>query len=246
MTTKDASTPALPTLSAGLHRGFRWYARRCLARQFNALRVLKTAPPPVASAAPMAFFLNHAAWWDPLVALFLAGKFPPQHRPFAPIDAEALQRYPSLERLGFFPVERSTGHGARQFLKGSMAVLASPNNSLWLTPQGHFTDIRDRPLRFEAGLSHLAARLPRIPFIPVAIEYAYWFERGAEVLVAFGKPVDFPPDLPAAKCNTICESHLTAAQDELAAASCRRQPGSPALHVAVNKLKESVDLRQFR
>jgi 1-acyl-sn-glycerol-3-phosphate acyltransferase len=172
----------------------------------------------------MVFFLNHAAWWDPLVALFLAEKFYPRHRPFAPIDAAALRRYPLLERLGFFPVERSTGHGARQFLKGSKAVLASPNHSLWLTPQGHFTDIRDRPLRFEAGLGHLAARLTDVPFIPVAIEYAFWFERGAEVLVAFGTPVDFPPGLGATARTTTCESHLTAAQDQLAAASCRRNP----------------------
>lgn len=213
----------IPEISARLQRGFAWYARRYIRRHFNAMRLLRAAAPPPDTEKSTVFFLNHASWWDPLVALHLAETYYPRQRAFAPIDAEALQKYPIMERLGFFPVERDTARGARQFLRSARAILAQPWHALWLTPQGHFTDARQRPVRFQSGLSHLAAKLPQVNFVPVAIEYSWWFERSPEILVAFGKPVHFPPDATPAWLSAHCETALAGTQDQLAAGTRQRQ-----------------------
>ena len=216
----------IPVISPRLHRWFAWYARRYLKRHFNAVRILKETPAPAETEAPAVFFLNHASWWDPLVSIFLAKSFYPNQLSFAPIDAGALKKYAMLRRLGFFPVERNTLTGARQFLRTSRAILAKPHHALWLTPQGRFTDIRSRPVRFEPGLGHLAGRLPDVQFIPVAMEFLWWTERSPEVLVAFGKPVSFSAASPPASFHALMESALAATQDQLAAASQSRQPAA--------------------
>ena len=206
----------IPEISPGMHRWFAWYSRRYIARHFNALRLLKSAPPPAADDTPAVYFFNHPSWWDPLVAISLAERFYPNQRAYGPIDAAAVEKYPFMKRLGFFPVERGTGRGARQFLRTASAILEHPGHALWITPQGHFTDARQRTDRFEVGLGHLATRCPMVRFIPLAIEYTWWFERSPEILIAFGPPVSGP--------DADHERALADLQDRLAAASQARDP----------------------
>jgi 1-acyl-sn-glycerol-3-phosphate acyltransferase len=212
----------VPVISPVLSRWFAWYGRRYLRRNFHALRILRAGSPPAETSTPTVFFFNHASWWDPMIALHLAAKFYPNHQAFGPIDAAAVERYPFMKRLGFFPVEGGTARGARQFFRSASAILSRPNHSLWLTPQGRFADVRERPMKFETGLGHLAARGSGARFVPIAIEYTWWFERSPEVLIAFGSPVLLSPQASPDECGTLCENALMATQDLLAEASCRR------------------------
>jgi 1-acyl-sn-glycerol-3-phosphate acyltransferase len=221
---KPATEEAIPDISPPLRGWFSWYVRRYLRKHFNAVRLLKDAPPPAESSAPAVFYLNHPAWWDPLVALHLARTFFPTQQSFAPMDAAALQKYGLLKRLGFFPVERGSIAGARRFLRNASVILSRPHHALWLTPQGRFTDIRERPVRFEPGLGHLAARLPGVKFIPLALEFVWWHERSPEVLAAFGPAVALPDGQPAGELHTQLEDALASCQDQLAAASLLREP----------------------
>jgi 1-acyl-sn-glycerol-3-phosphate acyltransferase len=220
---KSPEAGTVPVISPRLLRWFRGYVRRYLRRHFNAVRLLQTAPPPARTETPAVFYLNHASWWDPLVSLHLAATFFAGQSAFAPMDAKALQKYALLRRLGFFPVERGTLTGARRFLRTAGSILSEPHRALWLTPQGRFTDVRERPVRFEPGLGHLAARLPGVRFIPVAMEFTWWLERSPEVLVALGSPVNMPASASAAERNASLEEALAALQDQLAAASQLRR-----------------------
>jgi hypothetical protein len=100
---------------------------------------------------------------------------------------------------------------------------------LWLTPQGRFSDVRERPLRFQAGLGHLAATVEDAVFLPLAIEYVHWEERLPEVLVRFGEPVRVRRGVgrvqEAAFWTARLEHNLEQTQDVLAAESQRREPG---------------------
>jgi 1-acyl-sn-glycerol-3-phosphate acyltransferase len=122
-----------------------------------------------------------------LVAIALCDRFFPEHRAFAPIDAAALQKYKFFGKLGFFPVTQDR-RGALQFLRTAEAVLSHPSHILLVTPQGRFADTRERPVELKPGLGHLAARLPNAAFVPLALDYAFWNERKAEVLIRFGYP----------------------------------------------------------
>ena len=215
-----------PRVSAGVMRVFSAYNRRYVRRHFRALRVSQSGPPPRDLSRPLVFYFNHASWWDPLVCLLLSREFFPDRSSFGPIDAAMLERYGFFKHLGFFPVEQRSTRGARQFLRTTHAILSSSRNAVWLSPQGRFADVRERPLRLQAGLGALAAREPGAAFIPLAIEYAFWTEPRPEILVSFGEPIvpGLAQTRSASDWTGVFTAALESAQDELAARSCRRDP----------------------
>jgi len=215
-----------PRVSEGVLRVFAAYSRRYVRQRFHALRILKSGLPQLDVARPLVVYLNHASWWDPLVCLLLSREFFASRTSFAPIDAAMLERYGFFKHLGFFPVEQDSARGAFQFLRNTHAILASSRHAVWLTPQGRFMDVRERPLRLQDGLAALAIREPSAAFVPLAIEYAFWTEPRPEILVSFGEPLvpAIEPARSAGEWTRAFTDSLEIAQDELAARSCRRDP----------------------
>jgi len=171
-----------------LNWGFRRYVRRFVRRNFNAVRVagrdiVESLPP-----GSLVFFLNHPGWWDPMTGVLMTDLLFPDRRFAAPMDAEALSRYPVLERLGFFAVERDTVTGAKEFLRTCRELMKRPETILWLTPTGKFCDAR-QSAPFMNGLSHLVDQNFEGSVLPMAIEYTFWNERCPELLVQFGPRV---------------------------------------------------------
>ena len=223
--TREKPHAGQPHVSPGVMNVFAAYSRRYVRRNFHAFRILESGLPPHDAARTLVIYLNHAAWWDPLVCLLLSREFFPGRMSFAPIDAAMIERYGFFKHLGFFGVEKNTPRGAITFLRTAHAILASSGNALWLTPQGRFMDVRERPLRLEDGLGALATREPAAAFVPVAIEYAFWTEPRPEILVSFGEPIvpgDEPARIAAEWTRTFTEM-LETTQDELAARSCCRE-----------------------
>jgi 1-acyl-sn-glycerol-3-phosphate acyltransferase len=212
-----------PRISMASLRLFAFYNKQYLRRHFHRIRILKEGLPRILNQ-PTVIFLNHAAWWDPLVCLLLARRFFPDRDSFAPIDSDMLDRYRFFQRLGFFGVEQRSLFGAATFLQISRALLASSQNILWITPQGRFMDVRERPLNFQRGLAKLAGWLPDVAFLPLAVEYSFWTETKPEILVSFGPPVISGKRLECdpAGWNQLLPRCLENLQDELAMASCRR------------------------
>jgi 1-acyl-sn-glycerol-3-phosphate acyltransferase len=224
-TAQKRASLQVPRISRAWLRLFAFYNKRYLQRHFHRIRILKTGLPRILNQ-PTVVFLNHAAWWDPLVCLFLARRFFPDRASFAPIDAVMLERYRFFKRLGFFGVEQNSIFGAATFLRTSRALLASSQTILWVTPQGRFVDARERPLNFQTGLATLARRLPSVAFLPMAIEYSFWIEARPEILVSFGLPI-MPGNrqrLDTDGWNQLLSRSLEDLQDELAMASCLRDP----------------------
>jgi 1-acyl-sn-glycerol-3-phosphate acyltransferase len=214
----------LPRISPAVMNVFAAYSRRYVRRHFRAIRISKCGLPRDDDSRPLVVYLNHAAWWDPLVCLLLSREFFPRRNSFAAIDAAMLKRYRFFKRLGFFGVERQKMRGARAFLRTSLALLHFPRNALWLTPQARFVDVRERPLRLQGGLGSLAALESGAAFVPLAIEYAFWTEPRQEILVSFGEPIvpAAGPSRTADEWTQTFTAALEATQDELAARSCRR------------------------
>jgi 1-acyl-sn-glycerol-3-phosphate acyltransferase len=216
----------LPHVSAGFRSVFAAYSRRYVARNFHSLRIYTGALPPCVGRRPLVIYLNHAAWWDPLVCLLLSREFLPARTSFAPIDHAMLARYGFFRRLGFFGLEPGTARGARTFLRTARAIVASSAHVLWVTPQGRFMDVRERPLRLEQGLGALAARELDAAFVPLAIEYAFWTEPRPEVLVGFGDAMvpHTQPTRSSAEWTRVFTQALESTQDALAERSSRRDP----------------------
>jgi 1-acyl-sn-glycerol-3-phosphate acyltransferase len=218
---------SIPQISRPLLGWFTWYSRRYLRRHFHSLRVSRSGPIP-APGLPLVLYSNHASWWDPLVCLVLKAEFFPERHAFAPIDSAALQRYKFFGKLGFFGVEQKTSRGAVRFLRTAEAILHESNHLLALTPQSRFADVRERPVRFQAGLGHLAARVSHAVFVPLAAEYVFWEERLPEVLVRCGEAVEVRPEGSSrpdpASWTALFEQKLAATQDALAREAQARNP----------------------
>ncbi len=220
------AAPEIQAASPVLLKWFTWYCRRYARRHFHSLRVLAGGMPESFSGLPVVVYSNHASWWDAIVCFLLKKEFFFDRRTFAPMDSAMLQRYRFFGRLGFFGVRRGSPGGAKDFLRTAGAILQQSDALLAITPQGRFTDVRERPASFDSGLGHLAARLHRAVFLPLAIEYVFWEERLPEILVHFGEPrlVHHKSGAvtSASDWTATFERDLASAQDELATAAQRR------------------------
>ncbi|CAA2106148.1 hypothetical protein MBUL_03543 [Methylobacterium bullatum] len=203
------------------------YFDRFLRRHMNALRLARWgAPDCTGHPGPVVVVLNHPSWWDAAVVILLAGRLFPERTSHAPFDAAALEKYAVFGRIGAFPVDLESLRGAAQFLAHSRAILGAPGQMLWITAQGRFVDVRARPLDLRAGVARLPEVAPDALFVPLALDYAFWEERGAEAFAAFGTPVRGADllALPRPERLARMEADLTATLDRLSADVIAREP----------------------
>uniref|UniRef100_A0A7V4XRL6 Acyltransferase n=1 Tax=Acidobacterium capsulatum TaxID=33075 RepID=A0A7V4XRL6_9BACT len=225
---KTARRSVLPRPSRAMLTWFRLYLRWYVPRHFRAVRLAHAARFEQAAreeTGALVVALNHPSWWDPLTCMLVAHALMPEHDHYGPMDAVEAERYGILRRMGLFPVEQHSPRGAAQFLRASQQIFSRPRSVLWMTPQGAFTDVRPRPLTFRAGLSVLAARLPRVTVLPLAVEYAFWNERLPEALVNCGAPEIFSATDESRTVESVdarLAGALTAASDELMQMSVAR------------------------
>jgi 1-acyl-sn-glycerol-3-phosphate acyltransferase len=166
-----------------------WVFRRYLTRHMNALRIAAWGLPDVPRSGPVIVYSNHPSWWDAAVYILTADRFFPAYESYAPIDAAMLKQYGIFGRIGAFGVDLESPRGAADFLETSREILSSPHRALWITAQGRFGDVRERPLGLKPGVARLAELAPDCTILPLAIEYGFWLERGAEAFIAFGQPM---------------------------------------------------------
>jgi 1-acyl-sn-glycerol-3-phosphate acyltransferase len=216
-----------PRISRPLLALFRYIVRGYFRRHFHAVRLHGIEHFAAASqtTGPLILYANHIGWWDPMVAFLLAEKFMPARRHFAPMDADALERYEILKHIGVFPVEMNTGRGAVQFLRTGESI-ATGGGVLWVTPQGKFVDPRETALEFKPGLAALAARVAASAgacrVLPLAIEYTFWDERLPECLLLAREPLHVSPAETAESIEARLLSELQLAMQELKQMVMRR------------------------
>ena len=216
---------ALPHRWHWLIRGFRRYCTRYVRKHMHAVRLSKSSASLPETDKPILVVLNHSSWWDPLIGIVLSNRFAERDH-FAAIDAVAVNRYAFFKRLGFIGVDPRSLRGAAEFLRIGHSILSEPNRAFWVTAQGRFTDVRERPLNLRSGVGHLAARLERGFVLPLAIEYSFWNERSPEALARFGEPIPIAehPGLDGKQWTQLIEDALTETLDGLNAEAMSRDP----------------------
>jgi 1-acyl-sn-glycerol-3-phosphate acyltransferase len=161
--------------------------RRYLARNFHAVRLSKAVAARLPPGRPVIVCTNHPSWWDPALFIVLQTAVFSNRPGYGPMDAAALERYRFMRRIGIFGIEPGTRRGAAEFLRIALNILSDTNAVLWITSEGRFTDPRQRPVRLQPGVAHLARRVEHAVIIPLAIEYPFWGERYPEALCRFGE-----------------------------------------------------------
>ena len=203
------------------------YFGRCVRRHLNALRLAEWGRPAIAGhPGPVVVYCNHPSWWDAAIIILLADRLFPKRISYAPFDARMLERYGVFSRIGAFAVDLDSARGAAQFLRAARSVLARPDTVMWVTAQGRFVDIRVRPLGLKAGIAHLPEIAPDAVLVPLALEYGFWDERGAEAFAAFGEPIPARDLLGLSRTERLArlDADLTAILDRLGADVIARDP----------------------
>lgn len=219
------STDLLPQWSPWLFHYFSIYVHNFVAKNFGAVRLAGSERAQELVGAPILVALNHPSWWDPMIGTLLAAKLFPERTHHVPIDAESLEKYRVLAKLGFFGIRPHTIAGARLFLETGETILAHrPDALIWITVQGEFTDIRRRPIVVLPGIARMAARMKTGWVLPIAIEYAFWNERYPEALALLGRPLAVAPGRSASDWRKAIAAGLSTCMDELAELSLARDP----------------------
>jgi 1-acyl-sn-glycerol-3-phosphate acyltransferase len=210
-----------------LVRFFTLYFRRFFTRHMNAMRLARWGRLAVAPGeGPVVVYSNHPAWWDGATYVLAATTFLPRHESYAPIDAAMMAKYGFFGRIGAYGVDLDSPSGAARFLAASADILSRPDRAIWLAAQGRFSDVRERPVGLKAGIARLPELNPDTLFVPLAIEYGFWEERGGEAFLAFGAPIrgaDLMALDRAARRDRL-EAALTDALDALSADVASRNP----------------------
>ena len=183
-----SGSPLPPPTPRWFRDGFLRYNHRLLGRNFAAVRVAGLGRLPVHAPAPVVVYLNHPAWWDPLVGATLVAAVARHRRHLALIDVNNLSGV--LARLGFVGIEPGTVAGARRRARLGDALADTPDAMLWMPPQGRFADPRERPLALAGGLARLVRRVPGALAVPLAIEYPFLGGRRPEARLLVGEPLE--------------------------------------------------------
>lgn len=249
-----AADPPLAPVADWFQGGFHRFLRPFLRRNFDAIAVARANRPQPGDFddGPLVVFSNHPSWWDPVVAHFLNHELFPSRQFRAPIDADALSQYQVFERLGFFGVQNGTRAGAATFLKTAAAVLDSPHDALWITPEGRFADARDPDATLMPGLAHVCHKIGREKnvrgrAVALALEYVFWNEKLPMCLARFSSPIDLADPMLADKSALLDRftTVLRTTQSELADDAIKRR-GEPFENLLVGKSGGGLFYDTFR
>ena len=181
--------PADP--SPRLRRGFAWYSRRLVRKSFHALRIARETEPLVRDLnrdrTPVLVAMSHASWWDPIIGLLLHEACLPDRNACAPMDAEQLERFRFMRKLGIFgidPDDPASLDAMQSYVDQWFHAKERP--AVWITPQGRFTDVRE-PIRLRPGAAALAAGHPEVKVLTVNAEYTFWQDQKPEIFVRFAR-----------------------------------------------------------
>ncbi len=180
---------------------FRFLLRRAFARVW-----LGGVPFPSGSAPSIAY-LNHSAWWDPILTLFLSRSVL-RREAYGLFRGEELQRYPFFRRLGCFGITTDRLDDVRAIPAYAASLLQSgPSRTLWVLPQSELLPART-PLLFRSLLARFARAMPEVPLVPVAVRYEFRMDQRAECFVRVGEAVHAQPGESTAALTARLEQRL--------------------------------------
>lgn len=208
-------------------RGFQWYVRRLLRKRFFAVRTSRSGVPSAdvwrSHSGPLLLLVNHASWWDPIVLAFLQGEWCADRRVVAAMDRVQLERFAMFRRMGVFGIDPDDPASLPAMLDYvGQIVMREPRSIVMLTPQGRFTDVRER-LRLRPGAAAIAARLSHVRAVSLSLEYPFWLDAKPEVLLRFTDVQSPTVSSTAAWQRTLTEA-MQANADALSAESISRDP----------------------
>ena len=188
-------------------------ARSRIRNTFGAVRVRGLeAAQACAASAPLLVVSNHTAWWDPLVALHVA-KHMLGMAGHAMMDAKNLRRLPFFALVGAFGVDMDNPADGAAVIRYAARILETPNNLVWVFPQGTERPVTERPLGFRPGSGEVARVAKKAKVLPVGIRYEFGGTERPTLWISIGEAVVAGRD--GAKNRAMQEEAVTTEMDRI-------------------------------
>jgi 1-acyl-sn-glycerol-3-phosphate acyltransferase len=170
-------------------RFFERYAVRKIRRNFHAVHVDPSSMPTIKKIQdqtdPTILLMNHPCWWDPITIMFISGFYLRERTHSAPMEISQLRRFRIFRKVGLFGIDPDHPETPAKMDAYIQEVFRlNPKALLWITPQGQFTDVRDK-IRLRPGAAALAARNPQASVFCVGMEYNFWQDQKPELFLRF-------------------------------------------------------------
>jgi 1-acyl-sn-glycerol-3-phosphate acyltransferase len=188
-------------------------ARSRIQNTFGEVRVRGIeAARAHAASAPLLVLSNHTSWWDPLVALHVSTHIlgTAGH---AMMDAKNLRRLPFFALVGAFGVDLDNPADGAAVIRYAARLLETPNNLVWVFPQGTERPITERPLGFRAGSGEVARVAKKAKVLPVGIRYEFGATERPTMWISIGEAVTAGRDV--AKNRAMQEEAVTTEMDRI-------------------------------
>jgi len=170
----------------------RWFARhaeRRIFRAFGAVHVRGIAElGTIAAERPVLVVSNHAAWWDPLLILYLTVRVL-RVDAYAMMDAKNLRALPFFGRVGAFGVDLDDAADGARAIRYAAKLLDRAGRLVWVFAQGREVVVTARPVRFRGGSAEIGRVAREAVVIPVAIRYEHGSRPEPSIYVAIGEPL---------------------------------------------------------
>ena len=167
---------------------FNMLQNRFYAMRYNGVENYKNRDKSV----PTILFSPHCNWWDGIVMYNITHRI--CHKEIR-LMVEELNRFPLLRRGGAYSVNKKSAQSAMKALKYSVDLLKDFRNQLCIFPQGIIRPPHYRPIEFQTGLTYIAQnavkKYGKVNLIPIAVDYCFLRDNRPEVIVDFGKCIEF-------------------------------------------------------
>lgn len=174
--------------SRGFSRWFAGQAKKRITRRFGRVLVHGLERARRASReAPLLFVPNHTAWWDPLVALWLA-ELELGLEAYAMMDARNLERLPFFGLVGAFGVDLEDARDGARAVRHAASLLDRPGRAVFVYPQGGERSAF-APLELFAGAAHVGRLAAGARVVPVGVRYVFAADEAPELWIAIGAPL---------------------------------------------------------
>lgn len=174
--------------NAAFEKLFSIYDQNLLRRRFHSFEVSgldfllnKT------SNLPLIIYCNHSSWWDGLVAFQISYETGLQS--FIMMEEKQLRKLFLFRLLGAFSIVRDKPREALKSINYSADLLKNtPQNTLWIFPQGEILPNDLRPLKFYNGLAKIVEKVGICATISLSMRYEFLGEFKPRIFVKIREP----------------------------------------------------------
>lgn len=194
-----------PDHGRALNDGFRPAAVGVFELAFAPIRrallhgpLLAGVAPALPPDAPVLLVANHSSWWDGFILRDVQRMLRPGARFFTLMTTRELRRHPWLRWMGCVGIEPGNATSVLRAFKQFRDEARRDTSTVFAVfPQGSIWPSTRRPLRFERGVSVLAARLAPVRIVPVAIHLEHLNRAMPTAFVSAGPAIDATGEIPA-------------------------------------------------